>query len=76
MTKTDQLRALLRRQYVTPLDALNLCGLFSLSQRITQDIEPELRLLANQQLDKPWRIDRRWVKLRDGGRVMSYRIVR
>ena len=82
MTKTDKLRALLRKQWVTPLDALNHCGLLSLSQRITQDIEPELRAQASWEyaqfgmLYNFERIERRWVKLPSGARVMSYRIVR
>lgn len=31
-TKKDNLFSLLRKQYVTPIDALNKCGVFSLAQ--------------------------------------------
>lgn len=67
MTKTDKLWLLLRADWVTPLTALRECGLLSLSQRITHDIEPNL--------PQGKKLLRKWVKTPGGARVMSYRIV-
>lgn len=67
MTKTDKLRELLTDRWVTPLVALRECGLLSLSQRITHDIEPNL--------PRDKKLLRKWVKTPGGARVMSYMIV-
>lgn len=67
MKKVDKLRHLLRHEWVTPLTALRECGLLSLSQRITHDIEPNL--------PEGKKLLRRWVTTKTGSRVMSYRIV-
>ena len=36
MTKTEHLRRLLKRQWVSPLECLELCGLMTLSQRCSE----------------------------------------
>lgn len=61
-TKKAALFALMRRQYVTPLEALEQTGNFALSQR------------AGEFARDGWRVLKRWVELPSGSRVMSYRI--
>lgn len=62
-TKVSKLIPLLKRGWVSPIDALNQCGLMSLSQRIG-----ELRRDGLNIVDK-------WVS-HEGGRHKAYRIVR
>lgn len=63
-TKIERLRKLIRRQWITPLIALNECGLLSLSQRVGQ-----LRREGLTIIDK-------WVIPSPGTRVKAYRCVR
>lgn len=61
-TKTARLLDLLKRQWVTPVIALNKVGLFSLSQRCGQ-----FRRAGIKVLDK-------WVTTDSGARVKAYRL--
>lgn len=61
-TKKAALFALMRRQYVTPLEALEQTGNFALSQR------------AGEFSRAGWKVVKKWVELPTGSRVMSYRI--
>ena len=61
-TKKAALLALMRRQYVTPLEALEQTGNFALSQR------------AGEFARDGWKVLKKWVDLPSGSRVMSYRI--
>jgi hypothetical protein len=54
----------LKRQWVTPLDALRLVGCLSLSQRVGE-LEREGHTL-----------DRKWINTTSGKRVRAYRIVK
>ena len=63
MTMYATLHKLLKRQWVTPLDALNKAGCLSLSQRCGQ-----LRRDGVNVIDK-------WVNLDNGKRVKAYRVV-
>lgn len=63
-TKTARLLKLLRKQYVTPLECLELCGLLTLSQRVS-----EFRAAGLTVVDK-------WVDLPSGARVKAYRLGR
>lgn len=60
----ERLLGLMRRQWLTPLDALNMVGCLSLSQRVGE-LEREGHTL-----------DRKWVNTSSGKRVMSYRILK
>ena len=64
MTMRDTLHSTLKRRWLTPLDALHMCGCLSLSQRCG-----ELRRAGVQVQDK-------WVCLPSGKRVKSYRIAK
>ena len=61
-TKTARLIALMRRQRVTPLIALQKVGILSLAQRVSRDISAA------------WHVDKQWQTTPSGSRVMSYRI--
>ena len=61
-TKKAALFALMRRQYVTPLEALEQTGNFALSQR------------AGEFARDGWRVLKKWVDLPSGSRVRAYRI--
>lgn len=63
-TKKDTLFCLLRRQYVTPIDALNYCGIFSLAQRVS-----EWRRDGHLIGDK-------WIVTPSGARVKAYRLLK
>lgn len=63
-TKKDNLFSLLRRQYVTPIDALNQCGIFSLAQRVS-----EWRRDGHLIGDK-------WIVTPSGARLKAYRLLR
>ncbi len=62
MTMQDKLTDLLKREWVTPIDALHKAQCFSLSQRCG-----ELRRAGVNVVD-------RWVDLPSGKRVKSYHI--
>lgn len=62
-TKKAALLAVLKRRWLTPLEAVAACGLFSLSQRCG-----ELRRDGHCVIDK-------WVTLPSGSRVKAFRIV-
>ena len=62
ITMEARLLKLLKRRYVTPLDALSAVGCLSLSQRCGS--------FARQ----GYAVAKRWVELPNGKRVMSYRI--
>lgn len=64
MTKTARLMKLLQRQYATPLDALNHCGVLSLAQRVS-----EFRAAGVMVADK-------WVICPSGSRVKAYHVLR
>lgn len=61
MTKEEKALKLIRRQWTTPLMALEKCGLFTLSQRVS-----EWRRAGMAIRDK-------WVELPSGARVKAYR---
>jgi hypothetical protein len=61
-TMLASLIALLKRRWVTPIAALHHCGCLSLSQRVSRD-------LGN------YKVQKKWVTLPSGKRVMAYRIV-
>jgi len=61
-TMSDRLLTLLKRRWVTPLDALHLASCLSLSQRCG-----EFRRAGMKVLDK-------WVQLDGGKRVKAYRL--
>ena len=63
MTMKDELLALMRRRWVTPLIALREVGCLSLSQRCG-----ELRRAGVKVLDK-------WTETPTGKRVKSYRVL-
>ena len=74
-TMSSQLLKLLRRQWVTPLDALKHCGCLSLSQRCG-----EFRHMHRWKLPGPDgklmpAILDKWVKLPGGKRVKAYRAI-
>jgi hypothetical protein len=61
-TMKQDLTALLRRQWVSPLEALQQANCLSLSQRVGEIIRAGVR------------VHKAWVDLPSGKRVMSYRI--
>ena len=63
-TKKARLLALLKKQYVTPIDALDRCGIFSLAQRVSEFRRDGMTILD------------RWVETSVGSRVKSYRLVK
>ena len=63
MTMKTQLLALLKRQWVTPISALEKANCFSLSQRCG-----ELRRSGVKVLDK-------WVTTGTGKKIKAYRVV-
>lgn len=63
-TKKARLVAALGRRWLTPLDAVGECGIFSLSQRCG-----ELKREGHCVIDK-------WVTLPSGSRVKAYRMVK
>ena len=63
-TKKAKLLALLRRQYVTPLDALNKCGIFSLAQRVSEFRRDGMTILD------------RWVETSAGSRIKAYKLLK
>lgn len=63
MTMQAELFQTLKRQWLTPLEALRMCNCLSLSQRCG-----EFRRQGHAVMD-------RWVKLANGKRVKQYRIV-
>ena len=66
MNETKKAKAfkLLKSQWVTPLESLELCGLMTLSQRVS-----EWRSAGIVILDK-------WVETGTGARVKAYRVVK
>lgn len=64
MTKKADLFRTLTRRWLTPLEAVSVCGIFSLSQRCG-----EFRRAGHAVIDK-------WVVLPSGSRVKAYRVVR
>jgi|DEB19_MinimDraft_2_1074335.scaffolds.fasta_scaffold29758_2 hypothetical protein len=70
MTKKADLFRTLTKRWLTPLDAVSACGIFSLSQRCGEwRRDPVLQAAGVIVLDK-------WVALPSGSRVKAYRIVR
>ena len=63
-TKKARLLALLKKQYVTPIDALDRCGIFSLAQRVS-----EWRAAGCVIGDK-------WVVTQSGARLKAYRLLK
>jgi hypothetical protein len=63
-TKQAKLLKLLKQQWTTPLEALESCGILSLSQRVS-----EWRSSGVVILDK-------WVKTGTGARIKAYRVAR
>ena len=64
MNKKATLLATLRRRWLTPLQAAQICGIFSLSQRCG-----EFRRAGHTVLD-------RWVDLPSGSRVKAYKVTK
>lgn len=63
MPMIDHLTTELRHSWLTPLDALRKCGCLSLSQRVGDLIH------------RGHNVQKKWVHLDNGKRVMSYRIL-
>lgn len=63
-TKKAQLLKLLKRQYVTPLECLQQCGLMTLSQRVS-----EWRRAG-------YVIGDRWVITGTGSKVKAYKVLK
>ena len=63
-TKKARLLALLKKQYVTPIDALDRCGMFSLAQRVS-----EWRAAGCVIGDK-------WIVTESGARLKAYRLLK
>ncbi|MDO9313374.1 MAG: helix-turn-helix domain-containing protein [Burkholderiaceae bacterium] len=63
-TKKHKLLKLLKAQWTTPIEALEACGILSLSQRVS-----EWRAAGVVILDK-------WVTTGTGARVKAYRVVK
>jgi hypothetical protein len=61
-TMEDRLLHLLKRKWVTPLDALHAVNCLSLSQRVSEFIRGGVD------------VQKRWVDLPSGKRVRAYRI--
>jgi hypothetical protein len=61
-TMTAELVSLLKKGYVTPLDALTHANCLSLSQR------------AGEMARAGYRVEKKWRDFGNGKRVMSYRI--
>ena len=61
-TMIESLIRLMKRRWVTPLDALQHCGCLSLAQRVSRDM-------------RQYKVLKQWRKLPSGKRVMAYRIV-
>lgn len=68
-TKKDRLLRVLKRRWLTPLEAVGECGLFSLSQRCG-----ELRRSADLRREG-YRVIDKWVHLPSGSRVKAFRVV-
>lgn len=64
MTKRDKLLGHLKRRWISPIDALNLVGLMSLSQRVG-----ELERSGTP-------IEKRWAESPTGARFREYRVAR
>ncbi len=64
MTKKADLFRTLTKRWLTPLDAVSACGIFSLSQRCG-----EFRRAGHAVIDK-------WVVMPSGSRVKAYRVVK
>lgn len=63
-TKKETLFTLLRKQYVTPIDALNKCGIFSLAQRVSE-WRRDGHLIGD-----------RWVITPSGARIKAYKLLK
>ena len=64
ITRTAHLLETLQRRWLTPLDAVHLCCVFSLSQRVG-----EFRRAGHTVID-------RWESTRGGSRVKAYKITK
>ena len=69
MTKKQLAYALMCKEWVTPLDSLQMIGLHALSQRVGE-IEADAALMRGRKLL------RKWHKTSTGARVRAYRIVK
>ena len=58
---TASLIRLMKRRWITPLDALQHCGCLSLAQRVSRDM-------------RDFTVLKQWRTLPGGKRVMAYRI--
>ena len=74
-TMTLQLLRLLRKQWLTPLDALRLVGCLSLSQRCGEFRHMHRWKLRGPDGKRMPAILDKWVKLDNGKRVKSYRAI-
>lgn len=63
-TKQAKLLALLKQRYVTPLDALNSCGIFSLAQRVSGWRRQGMV------------IGDKWLVTANGSRVKAYKLLK
>ena len=61
-TMTASLIRLMKRRWITSLDALQHCGCLSLAQRVSRDM-------------REFKVLKQWRTLPNGKRVMAYRIV-
>ncbi len=64
MTRKDKLLGHLKRGWVSPLDALRLCGLLSCSQRVSELIR------------EGHKIEKRWAKSPTGACWREYRLAK
>lgn len=69
-TKKAKLIQTLRHRWLTPLEAVAHCGLFSLSQRVGEiKRDPDLQAQG-------WIVRDKWVRLASGSKVKAYKLVR
>lgn len=62
-TKTEKLVSVLKRRWLTPLEAVHAVGLYSLSQRCGELRRAGVNVIS------------RWVKTPSGSRVKAYRVL-
>ena len=75
MTMREQLMARLLKGWTTPLDALRDCNCLSLSQRVGE-FDSEHWAWQGLLTKQPPRIEKKWVKLKNGKRVRAYRAIK
>jgi len=75
-TMKQNLMALLLKQWVTPITALEKVGCMSLSQRCGEFTAERTKCILYGNARLPPYIDSKWVKLPNGKRVKAYRAIK